>query len=191
MISALSEFFKNKQSYKPRKDWRRLYLDLFFSCLFRAAPAAYGGSQAKGRFGAIAAGLCPTMSDPSFVCDLHHSSRQHWILNPPSEARDQTCFLMDASQICFHWAMMGTPMFGSLPRFSQHFGKLLLLMAISYTLLWYLSCQYNTPALVFICSFHVILRIKASIDKYYTWMGEFTYWNIYYFYKLFSSVYNN
>ena len=24
-------------------------------------------------------------SDPSRVCDLPHSSRQHWILNPPSE----------------------------------------------------------------------------------------------------------
>ena len=28
--------------------------------------------------------------DPSRVCDLHHSSRQRQILNPLSEARDQT-----------------------------------------------------------------------------------------------------
>ena len=28
--------------------------------------------------------------DPSRVCDLHHSSRQHRILNPLSEARDGT-----------------------------------------------------------------------------------------------------
>ena len=28
------------------------------------------------------------MPDPSNVCDLHHSSRQHWILNPLSEASD-------------------------------------------------------------------------------------------------------
>lgn len=28
--------------------------------------------------------------DPSHVCDLHHSSRQCQIPNPPSEARDQT-----------------------------------------------------------------------------------------------------
>ena len=40
--------------------------------------------------------------DPSCVCNLHHSSWQHWILNPLSEARDQTCVLMDTSQICFH-----------------------------------------------------------------------------------------
>ena len=26
--------------------------------------------------------------DPSCICDLHHSSRQHWILSPLSEARD-------------------------------------------------------------------------------------------------------
>ena len=26
--------------------------------------------------------------DPSCVCDLHHSSQQHWILNPLSKARD-------------------------------------------------------------------------------------------------------
>ena len=49
------------------------------------------------------------MSDPSRMCDLYHSSLQHWILNPLSKARDQTCVLMDASQISYHWAMTGTP----------------------------------------------------------------------------------
>ena len=37
----------------------------FFFCLFAisgAAPAAYGGSQARGRIGAIAAGLCQSHS---------------------------------------------------------------------------------------------------------------------------------
>ena len=28
--------------------------------------------------------------DPSLICDLHHSSRQHQILHPLSEARDGT-----------------------------------------------------------------------------------------------------
>ena len=37
------------------------------------------------------------MPDPSFVCDLHHSSWQCWILNLQSESMDQTCVLMDAS----------------------------------------------------------------------------------------------
>ena len=26
--------------------------------------------------------------DPSHVCNLHHSSQQHWILSPLSKARD-------------------------------------------------------------------------------------------------------
>ena len=41
------------------------------------------------------------MQDPRCICDLHHSTWQHQILNRLSEARDQPCVLMDASQICF------------------------------------------------------------------------------------------
>ena len=52
-----------------------------------------------------------TTQDPSHICDLHHSSRQCWILNPLSEARNQTCVPVDASQIHFCWATMGTPRF--------------------------------------------------------------------------------
>ena len=37
--------------------------------------------------------------DLHYVWDLHHSSRQHRIPNPLSEARDQTCILMDTSQV--------------------------------------------------------------------------------------------
>ena len=49
------------------------------------------------------------MPDLSHVCDLHHSSWQHQILNPLSEARDKTCILMDTGQVCYPWAQMGTP----------------------------------------------------------------------------------
>ena len=49
------------------------------------------------------------MWDLSCIYDLHHSSRQCWILNPLSEARDRTYVLMDTSQIRFPWAMTGTP----------------------------------------------------------------------------------
>ena len=38
--------------------------------------------------------------DSSRICDLHHSSRQHQILNPLSEARDPTHVLVDASRVC-------------------------------------------------------------------------------------------
>ena len=50
--------------------------------------------------------------DLSHVCDLYHSSRQHRILNPLSEVRDQTCILIDTGQVRYHWVTMGTP-----PRF--------------------------------------------------------------------------
>ena len=57
--------------------------------------------QAKGWIGA-AAEVCTTATptwDLSRICDLHHSSRQHWILNPLRKARDWTLMLMDTSQV--------------------------------------------------------------------------------------------
>ena len=36
--------------------------------------------------------------DLSCVCDLRYSSRQHWILNVLSKARDQTHILVDPSR---------------------------------------------------------------------------------------------
>ena len=47
--------------------------------------------------------------DPSWVCELRHSSRQCWILNPLSEARDRTPILMVPSRIHFHFTTTGTP----------------------------------------------------------------------------------
>ena len=41
------------------------------------------------------------MQDLRCVCDLHHSSQQCWVLNPLSEARDQTCILTDTSGFCY------------------------------------------------------------------------------------------
>ena len=62
---------------------------------FLASPAAYTTATA--------------MQNPSCVYDLHHSLWQHRILNPLSKTGHRTYVLMDASQIRFHWAMMGTP----------------------------------------------------------------------------------
>ena len=47
--------------------------------------------------------------DPSHIFDLHHSSQQHWILNPLSEARDRTGNLIVPSWIHFHCTTTGTP----------------------------------------------------------------------------------
>ena len=79
-------------------------LILIFFCLFAiswAASAAYGGSQARGRIGAVAPGLRQSHSNAgsSRVCNLHHSSRQRRIVNPLSKGRDRTRNLMFPSRI--------------------------------------------------------------------------------------------
>ena len=47
--------------------------------------------------------------DLSHICILHHSSWQHWILGPLSEARDQTHILIDTSLVRYLWVTTGTP----------------------------------------------------------------------------------
>ena len=68
----------------------------------------YGNSQAWGWIGAAAASLHHSNADPSHICSLHHSSRQHQILNQLSKARGQTRIPPDTSQIRFHGATTGT-----------------------------------------------------------------------------------
>ena len=79
------------------------FYDRFSFRLLRAAPAALGGSQARGPIGTVAAASATATAtatrDPSRDCDLHHRSQQSRILNPLSEARDGTCNLMVPSKI--------------------------------------------------------------------------------------------
>ena len=44
----------------------------------------------------LAYAVAAVTPDLSRTCDLHHTSWQHWILNPLSRARDRTCIPMDA-----------------------------------------------------------------------------------------------
>ena len=83
----------------------------FLLCLFRDTPMAFGGSQARGPIGAVAASHAPATAtwDPSHVCDLDHSSQQSQIPNPLREARDRAHILMDTSKIHFHCTTTGTP----------------------------------------------------------------------------------
>ena len=71
----------------------------FFFWLFRATPAAYGSSQARGQIGAAAAGH--SHSNPRSEPHLRrkHNSWQHQILNPGSKPRDRTRIFMDTSQV--------------------------------------------------------------------------------------------
>ena len=76
----------------------------FYFCPFRATLAAFGGSQARGQIGAVAASPHHSYSntDLSHVCDLYCSSRQHHILNPLREPRGWTRVLIDTSQVHYH-----------------------------------------------------------------------------------------
>ena len=76
----------------------------FFFFFFRAIPAAYGSSQARGKGSNWSCHRQPIpqpqeCQDLSHVYNLHHSSRQRHILNPPSEARDWTYIFMDTSRV--------------------------------------------------------------------------------------------
>ena len=64
--------------------------------LFRAAPEAYGGSQARSPIRAAATGHSLSHNG---VCNLPHSSRHCWLLNPLSKAGNQTRVLMDTSWV--------------------------------------------------------------------------------------------
>ena len=49
------------------------------------------------------------MPELSHICDLHHSSWEHQILNPLIEARNRTPILMDTSWVLYCLATTGTP----------------------------------------------------------------------------------
>jgi len=72
-------------------NWRLTVFLFFFFLLFTAAPVVYSISQARSRESELQLPACTTATatwNPSLVCNLHHSSRQCWILNPLSRARD-------------------------------------------------------------------------------------------------------
>ena len=77
------------------------YLFILALFYFLATCVAYGSSQARGQSGAIAAGLCHSHSNAGseLICDLQHSSWQRWILNPLSEAWNQTCIFRCTSRV--------------------------------------------------------------------------------------------
>ena len=67
--------------------------------------------------------IATTMQDPSCICNIHHSLWQGQILNPLSEARDQTCNLMAPSQIHFRCTTMRTPISKILNHHYYHYSK--------------------------------------------------------------------
>ena len=81
--------------------WFCLFIYLFIYCFL----GLHAWHVEVPRLGIESAYTTATATwDPSRICDLYHSSWQHQIPNPLSEARDQTCIRMDTSQIHFHCA---------------------------------------------------------------------------------------
>ena len=115
---------------------------LFFH-LFRAASVAYGGSQARDLIGAIlmAYTTATATPGPSNICDLHHNSQQHWLLDPLSKARNQTHNFMVPSQIHYRCAMMGTPILLCFVLVCYLYIKI---QRISYMLTWYIVILMNS-----------------------------------------------
>ena len=79
---------------------------MLWFCLFRVSPAAYGGSQARGPIGAVAASLRHGHSNTGSKPCLRTAPQ---LLKPLSEARDGTRDLMDTSWVPYCRAMTGTP----------------------------------------------------------------------------------
>ena len=52
--------------------------------------------------------IATATQDLNLIWDLHHSSWQHWILNPLIKARDRTC-VVGTSRIRFCCTTAGTP----------------------------------------------------------------------------------
>ena len=96
--------------FRRKEEWKQDYF-IIYLFIYRATPVAYGGSQARVKLELqLPAYTTATATlDPSHICNLHHSSRQCLILNPLSEAGDQTHILVGTSYICFRCTARGTP----------------------------------------------------------------------------------
>ena len=104
-ISKLDKIFFKKRENIYREKYR--YLS-FQGCTH--GIQRFPRLEVKSELQPWAYATATVTSDLSCICNLHYSSRrQCWILNTLMEARNQTCVLMVASQICFRRATMGTP----------------------------------------------------------------------------------
>ena len=84
-----------------------IYLFIIYLLLFRAAPMAYGSSQARGWTRDAAAGLHHSHSNIRSKLHLQPTPQQYQIFNTLSEARDQTHILMNTIWLIMHWTAMG------------------------------------------------------------------------------------
>ena len=74
---------------------------LFYFCFLRPHPQhmEIPSLGVKSELQLLAYDTATTMPDLSHICKLHHSPRQHRIVNPLSEARDWTRGPVDTSWV--------------------------------------------------------------------------------------------
>ena len=104
-------------------------------CVFRAAPAAHGGSQARGLIWAVAASLRQSPQQLQIwatsvtytTAPSNFGSLTNWAL---SEARDRICNLLIPSWIRFCCATTGTPKKGK--KFESYKKKTLVIQSLNY-----------------------------------------------------------
>ena len=81
------------------------FLSIFFLFVFLGPYMQHMEAPRLGvesKLQLLAYATATAVPDPSSICDLYHSSRQCWVLNPLSETRDRTCVLMDTRCIHYH-----------------------------------------------------------------------------------------
>ena len=136
-LSHSSDNARSLTCWATRQVWDTYFYHLhsfFFSFLFKATPAAYMkvprlGIKSELQLPARAAATATW--DLSLFCSLHLSSQQHPIPNPLIKARDQTCILIDTSQVLIplshnrssfipiYWQNWGTERLSNLPKVTQ------------------------------------------------------------------------
>ena len=93
--------------------WIFFFYSIFFLCIL--GPCLWHLDVprlgVKSKLQLLAWTTATATLDPSHVCNLHHSSWQHQITDPLSEARDWTCILTVTSRVCFYCTTIGTPTF--------------------------------------------------------------------------------
>ena len=98
----------------------------YFFFLFRTTLMAYGSSHARGRIRAAAVhhshSSARSEPHPISICDLCYSLQQGWILDPMSEARDQTHILMDISQALNLLSLSGVWKWHMYTDWNTHYG---------------------------------------------------------------------
>ena len=85
---------------------KEFFFFLVFLPFSMVVPMVYGGSLARGLIRAVAASLRQSHSnvgsEPRLRLTPQLTATAGSILNSLSEARDQTCVLMDTSRVCYH-----------------------------------------------------------------------------------------